>query len=236
MIRNLKALGLAVMAAFALSAVGATAAQALTADVGAGGQTITGTNLKIDPNHEDHTFTLDSGRMFTCNFVTFDGTIENGAKEVIVTPTYEDCFSNKTQPTTVTHNGCNYRFYGGEEENGNPHLFNKVTVDLDCPTGKEIEVHVWSSAANHVTASTPICTYNVHEFVGKHNNTLENTTTGTHDVDVTTTVEGIAVTRVHGSALVCGSSTQFAVYTGATTLRAYSDTAHTKQVSLTVTK
>ena len=279
MIRNLKALGLAVMAAFALSAVGATAAQALTADVGAGGQTITGTELNAGGDHKDHTFKLSSGRGFTCEEVLFDGTIENGAEQVIVTPTYSKCFSNETQPTTVTHNECNYRFYGGTAEEGNAHAFHKVTVDLDCPAGKEIEVHVYSSHNTHTTeleatanekhakitevhakatgehekataehtkataehtkaTGQTLCTYKVHEFVapnGKHENTLTNTTTGTHDVDVTTTVEGIVVTRVHGSALVCGPVNQTAVYTGATTIRAYSDTAHTQQVSLTVT-
>ena len=234
MTRNLKALGLAVMAAFALSAVGATAAQALTVDVGAGGKTITGEQI-VRPEHKDHTFTLSSGRDITCTEARFDGTIENGATEITVTPTFITCYSNDTQPVTITHNGCNFRFYGGAGEG--PDLLNKVTVDLDCPTGKEIEIHIYSSHHSHTTAQPILCTYNVHEFVGKHNNTLESTTTATpnqDDVDVTTTLE-VVITRKTGSALVCGTESQTASFTAATTLRAYSNDEHTNQVDLSVT-
>ena len=226
------------MAAFALSAVGATGAQALTADVGTDGQTLTGENLPLAAPHEDHKFTLEGGRAFTCNTVIFDGTIKHEDTQAIVTPTYSNCFSNETQPTTVTHNGCSYRFYGGVGEGVD--RFEKVTVDLDCPPDKEIQIHVYSSHENH-TSGTVLCTYNVHEFVepkGKHENTLTNTTTATpnqDEVDVTTTVGGVVVTRVVGSALVCGGATQNATYTGATRLRAYKDVAHNEQVDLSVT-
>ena len=233
MTRNLKALGLALMAAFALSAVGATAAQALEADVGAGGQTITGNQLNESAPHNNHSFVLSSGRAFACSTAVFDGTIENGDTEVTVTPTYSGCLSNGTQPATVTHNGCDYRFYNGEEES--PNNFTNVTVDLECDPGNVIEVHVYSSHANH-TSGTVLCTYNVAPFVGEHNNTLSNTGSAPDDVKVVSTVEGIAVTRVTGSALVCGNASQTATYTGVTTLRAYSDTAHEDQVDLTVTE
>ena len=233
MIRNLKALGLAVMAAFAFSAVAASGAQALTVDA-PGAVTITGEQLTLVPPHDDHEFTLSSGRGFTCNNAVFDGTVNDGDTFITVTPTYSGCFSNGTQPTTVTHNGCDYKFYGGTTEPDSTHAFHKVTVDLECPKDKDIEVHVYSSHANH-TAGTVLCTYTIKPFVGTHENTLENTTGTIKDLDLTTTVSNIPVTRVTGSALVCGNENQTAVYTGATTVRAYSNTAHTIQVPLTIT-
>ena len=231
MIRNLKTLCLALAALSALSLVGASAAHALVADV-AGGLTTTGIQVETG-GHSDHSLTLSSSRVFTCFNVAYDGTIEDGAPEIIATPTYSGCFSNETQPTTVTHNGCNYRVYSGEEV-GADH-FNKVTTDIQCPEGKQVEVHVYSSHANHTTG-TVLCTYKVHPFTGKHNITLENTTSGIDDIDVITTVEGIVVTRVAGSALFCGPENQTGTYTGASTVRAYSDTAHNNQVNIAITK
>lgn len=230
MIRNLKALGFSFAALVAVSLAGASAAHALTADVGAGGQTTTGGQINVG-EHPRHSFSLSTGRSFVCNTVLFDGTISNGAEEIVVTPTYSDCSSNATQPVTVTHNGCNYRIYGGEEAETNH--FDNITIDLACPEGREFEAHVYSSGANHA-AGTVLCTYTVPPFTENHNLTLENTTTGVDDVGITSTI-GIAVKRVTGSALVCGPVEQTGTYTGASTARVYSDTAHTKQVDLSMT-
>jgi hypothetical protein len=230
MIRNLKALGLAMVAAFALSAVGATAAQALTADVGAGGNTITAKQAGTG-EHTEHSFVLSSKRTLKCNGALFEGSIVNGAKEIKVTPIYSGCFSNGSQPTTVTHNGCKYRFYGGNEVTANH--FDNIEVDLEgC--SKELEVHVYSSEANH-TSGTVLCTYKVHAFTGKTGNTAENKAP---NVDLTSTVTDIKVTRVTGSALSCGAEEQTAVYTGQTSVKAYSAAPHGEatQVNVSITK
>ena len=230
MVCNLKALGLALLVALSvLSLIGASAAHALTADV-PGGQTTTGQQISVG-EHEKHSFNLMSGRGFHCNTAIFEGTIENGAAEITVTPLYSNCFSNETQPTTVTHNGCNYRIYGGEEA-GTDH-FNNITIDLVCPMGKEIEIHVYSNTTNH-TSGIVLCTFTIPPFVGNHSLTLENTTSGIDDVNITATITGVAK-RVTGSALLCGPAEQNGVYTGASTVRAYKDTAHTEQVDLSMT-
>lgn len=228
MIRNLKALGLAMVAAFALGAVGATVAQAIVADVGAGGQTITGTGISVG-EHPDHSFTLSSGRSFKCNTVLFEGTITDGAEEVIVTPTHSNCFSKPkilVNPVTVTHNGCSFRFYGN--------ALNNVTVDLVCPEGKEMEVHLYASAGNH-TNGTVLCTYTMAPFTGKHKSELTNTTTGTDDIEMIATVANISVKRVAGVDLSCGAENQTGIYTGATTVRVFNDVEHKNQVDLSVT-
>ena len=238
MIRNLKALGLALMAAFALSAVGATAAQATPDDLivdAPGAVTVTGEQLEILPNHKDHTFTLSSGRGFTCGIVTADGTVADGDNFITVTPTYGSCFSNEIQPITITGNGCSHKLHGGNLETPGTHAFKEGTVDLECPAGKQVEVHVYSNHHSHTTGTSVLCTYNIAPFQNKLANTYENTTTpDPDDIDVTTTAEGIVITRVTGSALVCGSLNQTAVHTGATTLTAYSDTAHNNQVSISL--
>ena len=234
MIRNLKTLGLALLAMSALSVGAPAAAQALESPIfeidAAGEATLTGEQVEVG-SHKDHTFTLSSGRGFTCNVAKFEGTAVNGTNELTLTPTYDECFSNGTQPTTVTTNGCKYRLSGGSLVDA--HSIKEAEVHLVCPEGSELEIHVYSSHNNH-TEGTILCTYKVAPFTNETANAYQNTTNARHDVDVTTTVSGIAVKRVGGSALVCGNQNQTAVYTGATTLRAYKDAAHKEQADLTV--
>ena len=230
---KLKALGITLVVVL-LSAVGATAAYATpdSLEVDApGALTVTGEHLPIEPAHKDHTFTLSSGRELTCKIALFDGTIEDGDTETTITPTYLDCTSNGTQPMTVTHNGCYYKLHGGNLETPASHTFKEGTVDLVCLPGGAIEIHVYSSHANH-TAGMVLCTYDILPFTNRLGNTYENTTTGIDAVDVTTTIEGIAVRKTVGSVLVCGLENQTAVLTGATTLRAYSNSTHTNQVDM----
>jgi hypothetical protein len=97
-----------------------------------------------------------------------------------------------------------------------------------------MEVHLYSSATNH-TNGTVLCTYNVAPFVGKHKNEITTTeSSGIHDVDVTSIIPLIGVKRVTGSVLACGGENQTGTYTGASTVRAFSDTAHTVPVDLTI--
>ena len=232
MIRNLKTLGLTLVMVLMLIATGATTAQATPDELvvdSPNAVTITGEGLVLAEPHKDHTFTFSSGRKFTCSTLTFEGTVENGATEIDVTATVAECFANGTQPVTVTNNECTYRFHGGNEESSE--AFDEGTVDYVCPFGKRTEIHVYSSHPNH-TAGVVLCTYELHPFVNGVANTFQNTTTGVDEVDVTTTNSGKIVTRVMGSALVCGLETQTSVYTGSTRLRAYSNTAHTNQVDL----
>ena len=232
-----RALASVLMVTLALSAVGATAAQATPDDLevdAPGAITVTGEQLHLTPSHPDHQVALSSGRSFTCSTVVFDGTIEDGASKIEIEATLAGCFSNGTQPVTITGNGCGYRFHGGNLETPGTHAFKDGTVDFVCPTEKVSETHVYSSHANH-TSGTVLCTYNLAPFTNKLANTYENTTTpNPDDILVTTTAEGITMTRVSGSALVCGPENQTSTLTGAATLRAYSDTAHNNQVNLSL--
>ena len=234
MICKLKALGLAMIAVLLLSTAVPALTQASETPIfeidAAGEATLTGEQLETE-GHKDHTFELSSGRDFTCNVVQLEGTAVNGTEEIALALTYDECFSNDTQPTTVTTNGCKYRLSGGNQVGS--HFFSEATLQLDCPEASELELHVYASHANH-TAGTTLCKYKVAPFTNETANAYENTTNATHDVDVTTTVSGVSVKRVSGSALACGAENQTAIYTGATTLRAYKDAAHKEQVDLIV--
>jgi len=221
MIRNLKGIGLALIAVFALTALVSSAAQAeVTFTAGANPAVLTGEQIKTS-EHTDHTFTVGS-RVITCESAIFEGTSATPAKSLTIEPTYSLCTATGGLPATVTMNECDYVF--------NQPVFNAGagdytgTVNLKCPAGKRVEVHIYSSAANHAAGSS-ICTVTVLPFENLGSNTYQNIAGNPDHVHVTTEVKNIPV-EIHGSALLCGSGTT-SVYTGATTVKAYKDEAET---------
>lgn len=227
--RKHTALGLALIAALAMSAMFATAAQAkgtLKANLPVAEATVTGVPITHN-NTTNHTWTPSFGGAVTCGTTLFEGTVKDGDTELTITPTYSNC-EQGGRPVTVFTNSCDYKFKGGE---GGPHHFTQGTVSLSCPAGVTgITVEVYNDMAHKELR----CRYVVHPFAFRGENTLENTTGNPGDVDVTTTVENIAVKRTFGSLFQCGSENQTSTYTGGTTMRAYSDEAHKTQVDLRV--
>lgn len=226
---KVKILGLALIAALAMSvftASGAQAAPELEAEA-EGTVTITGEQFSA-PEHPNHSFTSGS-RVLSCATAKFEGTLEpNPDPSVTLTPVYSNCTASGL-PVTVTHNGCNYTFYGGETGTGLDHYVNG-TVDVVCPKGKAIEAHIYTGSSSHASGSA-LCTITVPSQTGRHGNTSLNTPSeGTVDVTSTVTTETI----VHGSDFFCGPENQVSTYTGATKLRGYSDAAHTEQVPIRV--
>jgi hypothetical protein len=223
MTRNLKALGLALFAVFALSAMAATTASAAQEEVSLTPAeypaTITGT---VDPITEatTHYFETSGGVKLECEQVAFDATIKEkgvGDTNVTVTPTYAKCKSTAGNLATVTMEGCDYVFHGGETDGAGG--FKNGTVDLVCPTGVTGPViHVYVSATSE---AEELCTLTVWNFTNKTGNTAVNVAGSPNDVTMTTNVTGINVTR-HGS-VACGKATQTAIYKGGTTLKAFKD-------------
>lgn len=247
MTSNLKAFGLTLVAALATSAVLAGAAQALEIDVAGGGAaTITSEQIKHKINEVEesthHHFELPTGKV-TCKKAIFEGTVEDKDKEVLVTPTYSECTAPSflgPQPVTVTHSGCYYRIYGGVVTAGNENHFDKITINLECPLNN-MYIHVYKDAGHKESR----CTYEIEPFKEKHNLTALNTTTGTHDVDLTVSLANLKVRRISGTMFECGAEVQEGSYTGAVTVRAYKADLATDQepfkhgnmqVGLTVTK
>lgn len=104
--RKLKMLGLAVSASLAISAVGATAAQAIEFTSSAEHTILEGSQSTT------HQFTTGSGvGAINCTTVTFEGTMsEEVEEEVTLTPTYAGCKDNLGRTVDVVMNGCQYRF------------------------------------------------------------------------------------------------------------------------------
>jgi len=143
MTRNLKALGLALVAVFAMSVVGASAAQAAS-------HHFDGT---VGDALEAHALTTQifkpvtgEPKQFECTEIKVAGKVEEAtATSVTVEPLYSGCTAFTPPETTVSAsvkpNGCHYRFTG-VTTTGNPTGGEHATVDVICPEGKEIEIRV----------------------------------------------------------------------------------------------
>ncbi len=233
MIRNLKALGLALIAAFAMSAVLASSALAVGEDSlrltpGELPAILTGEQIK-GAGHENHRFLTSGGASIECEVAKFAGTIKAGAttletQTVTIRPTYEKCFGKVGEsklPATVNMTHCDYIFHGGKKAATPVDTFEKGLVDLVCEKATETpHVELYMNELDH-TNKKALCSLTVTPFVNKGNNTFTNTTGTPDDVDVTSKVEGIAVDRT--GSLLCGAKEQTATYTGTTTLRAFKD-------------
>lgn len=228
MTRNLKVLGLALVAACAMCAALASAAQASEKAVHATCESypcvITGEAINHPEIGVVHRFIV-GGKTITCKFTKFDATIPDAEHNSVITatPTYKECTAAPGGlPVTVTMNGCDYEIHGGETDGA--HHFVGVTIDLVCPTAAVVEVHIYASAAKHTELKSQ-CTVTVPPFKGKDvtsTNTITNTTETPWDVDLVTHVENIPV-QVHPEGLICGKTDQKATYTGTTTLKAFKD-------------
>jgi len=170
MIRNFKVLGLAFVAAFAMSAVAASAA---SADFRSEAEhtIITGTQGTTN------TLTLAAGTTH-CSIAEFEGTsTETTSSQITVTPHYTGCkitnFGFETVIATAEMNGCHFLFT------------TTGLVHLECNTGL--------GSAIQVTA--PLCTITVHPQTISHVG-FDNLSVGTtREVKVTWTAPGITYTQ-----------------------------------------
>lgn len=203
MIRNLKVLGLAFAAVFAMTAVVASSATAhyeFTSP--SAGTTLTGEQVGT------HTFTT-GGQTIQCVTATFEGeTTAAVTEEVTITPTYAGCtYAAGAKTADVTMNGCTYILKGKTTGTGHGEIY------VECPAGKVIEVHLTSFNG----AET--CTLTIHTQAATQGYTATN---NGHHVDIHAT--GRVTITPHGKGgcplLVTG------VYTGTTTVRGFSAKPH----------
>lgn len=197
--RNLKILGLALVAVFAMSALGASMASAddLTSEV-VGGVQLHGTNESAEPDQ----FTTTAGTV-TCKEVTYDvETVTTPTTSVTAKPTYptfqkDGVTHNCTVaglPATVVTNGCDFLF----TVNGGTSTVGDVAVK--CPAGAEI-------TATAVVAGTTKCTVHVAEqtlsTVGEPNPvTYSGTGVGTtREVTLKVSYKGLKYTHTAGTGL-----------------------------------
>jgi hypothetical protein len=215
MARNLKALGLALVALFAFGAIAASGASAqgrLTTE-GSKAVTLTATETGLT---FDNSFTAFGGRLH-CPGSTITGhkkmteaetatrrhdLIPNNATEITLTPHFRNCVTEEAGnrlPTTIDMNGCDFLLTVGALVSAGTY---KTDIHIVCPPNRFIEITHFSSAshalrvcAKKITTTTP--TSHAH---------ITNTpaAAGTkNDLDVVGTFTDI---EVHKSGL-CGSET-----------------------------
>jgi len=134
MTRNLKALGLALVAVFAMSAVMASAASAESAfKFKSEG---TPTKLTGKQHAGNDVFTTHTGTV-SCNEAKYSGEqVGTEVSEVTVTPVYSECKAFGLFNVPVTTNGCVYTFKTGTKTGATY----AGSVSIVCPEGKVIEV------------------------------------------------------------------------------------------------
>jgi hypothetical protein len=145
MTHRLKALGLALVAVFAMSAVAASAASAAGVFETSTGSsaTITGEQISgtvTEKTVTKHEFTTTVGTV-KCSIAKFHGVMSSPSTELTLTPTYEECLIAGNIPATVDMNGCDYKFTAGETVGGSSDVI-EVSVHVECPPSAEIVVTV----------------------------------------------------------------------------------------------
>jgi hypothetical protein len=185
--RNLKVLGLALVAVLALGAMVASAASADDLTAESYPATLTGTQEGVD------TLTIPEVGTTACEGTTYHGTISAATTAQSVTPTYppptapKHCLSLGF-PAEVHTNGCTYTLRVGVG-------VTTGTVDIVCPAGKEITITV-----NVPSPMVLKCTIHLPPQTGKATLTYKNVgTLKTREVTVEANVTGLTVTTTKPS-------------------------------------
>ncbi len=153
MIRNFKALGLALIAVFAMSALVASAAQAAAGEFTAESYPVTLTGSQVGTN----TLTVGNGaRVVSCTTASATGTLAGTSTTLTLTPSYSGCTSTGALPATVTVNGCDFSL----TSNTVTATTGTGSATVACPAGKEIIVDIYASAAKHAE-NVRACEYHI---------------------------------------------------------------------------
>lgn len=218
--RNLKVLGLALVAVLAMSSVVASMA---SADSFTGE---TGTVVLTGSQEGNDIFTLTGGSI-TCKEAKLVGTSTAISSTVTITPTYPEKTVGGEQnctalglPGVIHANGCTYLLHIGAGTEG--------TLDINCPAGKELTV----------TAGAPPtirCTIHIGSQAGLTKVTFSNTGSGvTRELLVETAVSTLKYSHTKGTGLgACtpGSATNGG-YTGKARITGERDNGGTEHVGI----
>lgn len=197
MIRNLKVMGLALVALFAMSALFSSVA---SAQFEAGAEEVTTTAS----SNEVQKFQISSGGLTVeCKNLEVKGSIKSATTKTTtatVHPTYSGCEPLLGQATSVTSTGCDYLFHLNEASTTG-------TTDVVCETGKAITIKIGS-----------ICTYTVGSQSGLNSVSFKNTGSGTtKEIIVEPNVGGISSTRTTND-LFCPAAGAAGTYKGNSTI------------------
>jgi hypothetical protein len=162
MIRNLKILGVALIAVFALSAVMASAALAQNGLLTSTGPVkLTGT---LTGAKNENSLTAFGG-VVTCSTTKYTGNkilteaqtkegkthelLQSGSSNVTITPHFTGCITTQAGiefPMTIDMNGCDFEFDLGVTSAANKY---KVKMTEECPTANTIKTTIFANATKH---------------------------------------------------------------------------------------
>jgi hypothetical protein len=188
MIRNAKMLGLAIVAALALTAVMASVASATNFTAASYPVKITGSQSS------NHVFTVTGGTV-SCTTATFSGELTGASESMTVIPFYDGCTAFGFINSSVTGFGsakCDYKF------------FTSGATNLECAAGDV-----------QIDAGTCTVTMQAGNNQGLKTNTYTNTPTDKVTVDTQVTGIHTTVTSGFGCPISGGTHTN-ASYTGTT--------------------
>ncbi len=215
-----KLLGATISGLLALGAVGAPAASAepalFTAEVGGGetagvhgGQTLAFGN----------TFTI-GGTPFSCEVANVSGSASTAGPSSTIArlaPQYSNCHmivgGFLTLPITVTVNGCEYTFNATKNTTDTEGNLTPFSADLtiDCPTGKQIEIHVYTSKAKH-EADESLCTFDIGPQTVNNHIQLTNEAGAPNDILAHVTNLPIVLNNTKPSSTCCQGSRKFPTF------------------------
>lgn len=192
MIRNLKALGLALVATLVLSALGTSAARATQVYFTAEKYPA---DLHAGPTNS-HLFTAEGGRQITCDTATLTGTLWEWSNELTIGANYSGCHAKILGvffPVTYTKGGCFFKFTVVTSTT-------EGTVDIACPTGGGMEFHVYEPGKPHLDVYE-VCRYTV---LSQENLSEVDFQQVGSELEITATLGSVTYTRLKGLTVTCG--------------------------------
>jgi hypothetical protein len=206
MIRNAKAMGLALVAMLAIGAMSASAASAEVGEFTAEEYPASMTAVQIEGGHS---FTTAAGTL-TCENAHFEGTLPAAQNDLNVTPEYTGCEVETGPlagaPVTVTNNGCTYTFTVTTtviEDTA------EGLVHLICGS-TPMQVHIYANHTKHTNGEI-LCTYTI------GSQTINNIHYENHTPEVVTVeARGSTVAIQRDGSILCGAANQNATYNGNT--------------------
>lgn len=167
MIRNLKALGPALVAILAMSATLASTASAETEG------TFTANSYPAHIVGEDTQVGHFTGmsQNATCEGSQYTGVLVAAVHKLSLVRTYKNC-TNGGRGVTITTNGCEITLYNANDTKEGKTTPDEwaITTDLDCPANQRLEFHVYNNASH---ASGTWCTFTVEGDGATENKGLE---------------------------------------------------------------
>ena len=214
MIRNIKALGLALVAVFAMSAVAASAAQAeKQAAFWADGYTAT-----IDTTGGTQTFVTGSGEV-SCGEVHGKGELKEESTSLTSTNVeFTNCTADGFFPATIDMNSCDFHFTAGTTTEAEPNTA-EGSVDVKCTkTGDSITVTIYEFGCKPPHECSVIGEIHVKAQNGIGPIVYHNKTTEEEVMDVEATVEAANIHAEYEGSIFGESGTDAeSEYTGSFT-------------------